>query len=43
MEAALFSETLVSYYNIIRHHNPEDHDLNLYPHEYLKFSINEYH
>jgi hypothetical protein len=37
MEAAGYSETLVSYYNITQRHNPEDLDFNL-RHEDLKLT-----
>jgi len=32
VEAARFSETLVSYRNSMQHHNPKDLDLNLHHH-----------
>jgi hypothetical protein len=40
MEAARFSETLVSYRNTTRRHNPEDLGLNLHYPENLKSGIN---
>jgi hypothetical protein len=39
MEAARTSETLVSYHNIIRRHNPESLDLNLFKN--LNFHMGE--
>jgi hypothetical protein len=39
MEAAGFSETLVSYRNITRRNNPENLDLNIRRREALKFVI----
>jgi hypothetical protein len=33
MEAEKFSETLVTYHNTIRHHNPEDLELNVHRRE----------
>jgi len=36
METAISSESLISYHITTWHHNPEDHNLNLYCHENLK-------
>jgi hypothetical protein len=43
MEAPRPSETLVSYYNTTRRHNPEDRDLDLHHREYLKCLIENFH
>jgi len=37
--AASFSETMVSYHNTTRRHNPDDLDLNLHRRENLKSRI----